>query len=234
MNKNEPATQADLHSARADREPSEKFDIEAYKEFGDYERHFNQMQSICRGFASTWLLATFGGIGYALWNSNFAASVVGPRTAAASLVALAGGTGIFLLWLIDIVVYHRLLVAVTYESSELEERRHFNLREKFTNAAEAPVRVLKIKLFEKEGARKIIAIFYWLPSLFLLVIAFALQFDAWRSEPLVVKASVILWHFVLLICVIVMIFNKNPTKAEITKRPAKSNSSTGQASSQTD
>lgn len=81
-------------------DPLSKADcIEAYKEFGDYERHFNQMQSVCRGFASTWLLATFGGIGYALWNKEFSVSLVGARTTAASVVALAGGTGIFLLCL---------------------------------------------------------------------------------------------------------------------------------------
>lgn len=198
------------------------YQIQAYQEFGVYERHFNQMQSVCRGFASTWLLATFGGIGYALWNKEFLVSVVGAQTATASLVALAGGTGIFLLWLIDIVVYHRLLVAVTYESSELEKKMgEFKLRTKFKNAANAPVRVLGIPLFEKEGARKIIAVFYWLPSLFLLAIATALHCNAWSLEPPVVRVGVTLWHVLLLICVLVMIFNENPKEEEITGSPSK-------------
>lgn len=68
MNKNEPEINTDPQSASR---------IEAYKEFGAYERHFNQMQSVCRGFASTWLLATLGGIGYALWNEEFLVSGFG-------------------------------------------------------------------------------------------------------------------------------------------------------------
>jgi hypothetical protein len=208
MNENEPGAKADVQST---------IDAtEAYKEFGAYERHFNQMQSVCRGFASTWLLATFGGIGYAMWNQQFTVYAVGERTAAASLVALAGGTGIFLLWLIDIVVYHRLLVAVTYESSDLETKSGFKLRTYFENATQAPVRVLRFELLKGEGARKIIAIFYWLPSAFLLAMAIALHVSAWHAEPKVVRVGITLWQVLLLICVLVMIFNKNLSKVETT------------------
>lgn len=228
MNQSEPGTKANPQSMVDE--------TEAYKEFGAYERHFNQMQSICRGFASTWLLATFGGIGYALWNKEFVVSVVGANTAAASLVALAGGTGIFLLWLIDIVVYHRLLVAVTYVSRDLETKTSFKLRTYFRNATKAPVRVLGHDFLEGEGARKIIAFFYWLPSAFLLVIAIALHVSAWGAEPPFVEGVITVWQVLLLICVVAMIFNENPEEAETTtglrpqKKPGEAETTTGQRS----
>jgi hypothetical protein len=200
---------------------SRSVDVEIFKELGTYERHFNQMQSVCRGFASTWLLATFGGIGYSLWNSNFWTRLIEMRAAAGSLVALAGGTGIFVLWLIDIVVYHRLLVAVTYEAGDLEAAMGLglNLRGKFRNAANAPIRVLGIEFFRNEGARKIIATFYWLPSLFLLAIAVTLHCSAWNFEPIPIRFAITGWQLLVLACVIIMIFNRNPTKAETTGSP---------------
>src|SRR5207245_7332708 len=58
-------------------------EIEVYKELGTYERHFNQMQSVCRSLASTWLLATFAGIGYIFekFTANYGST--GVRLAAA-------------------------------------------------------------------------------------------------------------------------------------------------------
>lgn len=38
------------------------------QECGEEERHFNQLQSVYRGIASSWLLATFGGP--AIWGSG--------------------------------------------------------------------------------------------------------------------------------------------------------------------
>ena len=91
--------------------------IELFKELGTYERHFNQMQNVCRGFASTWLLAVFGGFGYLITHNT--EGIVDWKVIA-SLLALSGGTGIFLLWIIDVLVYHRLLLAVAAEAERLE------------------------------------------------------------------------------------------------------------------
>jgi hypothetical protein len=52
------------------------------------------MQNVRRGLASSWILATFAGIGYVLGNSFY--SNVMHDELADSMVALAGGTGIFL------------------------------------------------------------------------------------------------------------------------------------------
>ena len=84
-------------------------EAELFKELGTYERHFNQMQNVCRGFASTWLLAVFGGFGYIIANKT---QGILDWKVTGSLVALSGVTGIFLLWVLDVLVYHNLLLAI--------------------------------------------------------------------------------------------------------------------------
>jgi ABC-type uncharacterized transport system fused permease/ATPase subunit len=143
-------------------------EIEVYKELGTYERHFNQMQSVCRSLASTWLLATFAGIGYIFekFTANYGSTGV---SVAAALVALAGGTGISLLWIIDVVVYHRLLVAVAEQAKRLEaEHRNIlpQLREAFEKAAESHF------LGKERSARNKMSLFYGFPAMCLLIVAF--------------------------------------------------------------
>src|SRR5262249_13324069 len=94
--------------------------LELYKELGTYERHFNTVQGTCRTIASTWLLATIGGIGFVL-GSTFNSTIIDFRLAGA-LIASAGAVGIFLLWLLDVKVYHRLLLAVFDEAKTLETK----------------------------------------------------------------------------------------------------------------
>ncbi len=87
-------------------------------ELGAYERHFNEMQSRYRSLASTWLLATFAALGFVLSNENF--EIPFPRLLAAAGLALAGATGIILLWILDLMVYHRLLEATYVEGLRFE------------------------------------------------------------------------------------------------------------------
>lgn len=89
------------------------------QECGEEERHFNQLQSVYRGIASTWLLATFGAVGYLLFDKNGA--VAHPRLAA--MVCMLGTFGVALLWMLDLSVYHRLLVSAFDEGKALED--HF-------------------------------------------------------------------------------------------------------------
>jgi hypothetical protein len=70
------------------------------------ELHFN---NLCAGFkrmASTWLLATFAGIGFLL-STDIALDVDVAILAAG--VAAAGAVGIYLLWIVDLLIYQRLL-----------------------------------------------------------------------------------------------------------------------------
>ena len=85
------------------------------KEIGEEERHFNNVSSTYKTMASTWLLAVFGGIGFILANA------IEPKLLLTAGIGLAGGIGIFLLWLMDMRVYQQLLVANFVEGLRMEK-----------------------------------------------------------------------------------------------------------------
>lgn len=89
------------------------------KEIGESERHFNNIQAKYRLLASTWLLASFSGIGYALtkrsslpewWELIFFA------------IAVCGSIGLTLIWVLDMLGYHRLLGANFIEGLRIERK----------------------------------------------------------------------------------------------------------------
>lgn len=81
------------------------------------EEHFNEMTAQCRALASTWLLATFGAMGFVLTQTLHA----GLATEVVVLtLGLAGAVGLILLWVLDLLVYHRLLDASFTEALKLE------------------------------------------------------------------------------------------------------------------
>lgn len=81
------------------------------------EKHFDGMKSTCRSLASTWLLATFGALGFIL-TENLRGVL--PLEVVALGLGICGATGIFLLWVLDLLVYHRLLDASFMEGLKLE------------------------------------------------------------------------------------------------------------------
>ncbi len=91
-----------------------------YAELGATERHFNGLQSHYRTLASTWLLAAFGGIGFVLTTELSFVAV--PAELAVALIGVAAAAGLYLLWMLDLLVYHRLLDAAFIEALRLEER----------------------------------------------------------------------------------------------------------------
>ena len=147
--------------------------LELYKEFGEYERHFNRIQSVYRGLASTWFLASFVGIG-SLYSKDFSGDFPITKELSAMLAALAGGTGISLLWFLDVKIYHRLLVSVLSISEKLEStaKNLPGLREQFKATA------------ERLNVRTAISIFYAFPTAILSVVSlgFLLQSFGVRFE----------------------------------------------------
>jgi hypothetical protein len=91
--------------------------IAYFVELGAYERHFNEMQARYRALASTWLLATFAGVGFIVSQDKFE---ILPVEIAVIAIALAGASGIGLLWNLDLMVYHQLLDAVFAAGLQLE------------------------------------------------------------------------------------------------------------------
>lgn len=192
--------------------------IEVYKELGTYERHFNQMQSVYRSLASTWLLATFAGIGYIFHESSTYFGGIDVRLAA-SMIALAGGTGIFLLWIIDVMVYHALLVAVTEESEKLEndstELVLPRLRERMKNAA-----MSRLWVVGDLSARRKISLFYGIPACLLSVIATAFLYTAGPARHQFPRSSIAIamWLVLSVIFIVTMLFANRKTRKTVTKR----------------
>ena len=100
--------------------PDQKF-AQVWKvveEIGVQERHFNQLQSTYRNMASAWLAATFAGFGWAFSQSG---KVFIDRDLMIAGISAAGAVGIGLLWILDLLVYHRLLDACFVEGLSLEK-----------------------------------------------------------------------------------------------------------------
>lgn len=85
---------------------------------GEEERHFNELQATYRTMASGWLLASFAAIGFVI---SEVIHIGVPSELLVSGIAVAGGVGIWLLWVVDLLVYHRLLDACFIEGLKLEK-----------------------------------------------------------------------------------------------------------------
>jgi hypothetical protein len=83
------------------------------------EEHFNTIKAQIRTLASGWLLAAFGAMGFLLTEKL---SVELPTEVAILAVAFAASLGLMLLWVLDLLVYHRLLDASFVEALKLEEK----------------------------------------------------------------------------------------------------------------
>jgi hypothetical protein len=83
------------------------------------ERHFNNLQARYRMIVSTWLLGTFVAIGFILVRGVKFDPLCPEHFI--MVIALASATGVYLLWTLDLMVYHRLLDAWFIEGYLLEE-----------------------------------------------------------------------------------------------------------------
>jgi hypothetical protein len=83
------------------------------------EHHFNNLCFKIRTLASTWLLATFAGVGFLL--SRDFEFVIGKETIVV-LVCWAGALGISVLWILDLQVYQKLLDAWFDARKQLEDK----------------------------------------------------------------------------------------------------------------
>ena len=99
-------------------ETDKKLVWEAYKSLSDGQNHFNDLENKYRTLAATWMLAYFAGIGFML--------TLDPSRSVASreyiIIALSvlHSFGIWMLWNIDIRVYHRLLDSLFVEALQME------------------------------------------------------------------------------------------------------------------
>lgn len=135
-------------------------EIELLKEYGVYERHFNSMQNTYRQFASGWLVAALGAMGYVLLQDDV--SGVGlSRTGIAGLIAVATTVGLLLLWFMDAWIYHRLLLSCFDVADDLEQKAGLpRLRDAMAHA-----------LKRGSTVSKAIHVYYLVPAGLLLAVA---------------------------------------------------------------
>jgi len=84
----------------------------------DSEHHFNDLCFKIRTLASTWLLATFAGVGFVLTGQG---DFVFAKTTVVILICWAGAVGVFVLWILDLQVYQKLLNTWFDARKEIEE-----------------------------------------------------------------------------------------------------------------
>lgn len=172
--------------------------VDIYAELGAYERHFNTIQGHQRALASTWLLATFGALGYVYTQepNPFPVDV----DLVACLISMAGATGIVLLWIVDVLVYFRLLLAVADEAESLERGHSAQLpmlRASFKHFGRYPGRL---------STRWKISLFYAVPTSLLAVVAAALGWP--HRGPPANWVFLALW-WVLLIGAVLWMLSQN-------------------------
>ncbi len=90
-----------------------------YEKISASEQNFNALQLEYRKLASGWLLAVFGGIGFLL-STNYEDQNAISIYFLIYLVGVGGFIGICLIWLLDLIVYHRLLRSYFLTGLQLE------------------------------------------------------------------------------------------------------------------
>jgi hypothetical protein len=162
-----------------------------YCSLGEYERHFNTIQAGFRAVASTWLLATFAAIGLILRPDDNSQLLLSPSSLVVGACFL-GSIGLVLLWILDQMVYQRLLGAVFVAGLSME-----------TQSKDLPkVRALMIHRFRGKGASRLIAWFYAVPIgiLVLVSVVAALSADpstVVRFTSVVLPERLLLWGGVM-------------------------------------
>ena len=132
---------------------------ENYWKLAESERGFNESQGGIRGLASAWLLGAIGAIGVLLRSETEAHWLIERSTLVVVVCALATG-GLTTLWVLDQLVFHRLLNAVFIVGLKME----------FDDCGLPPIRSMMMMSAEGKGMHRWQRFFYLVPMLaFLLV-----------------------------------------------------------------
>lgn len=100
-----------------------KIVLKKYVMLKEAEHHFSELQYRYRRNAIYWIMGVFAGIGF-LMSKEFGDEVFN-HIVLISCVSIGGSVGIFLLWSLDMLLYHRLLDAVCIEEIEMEKNYDF-------------------------------------------------------------------------------------------------------------
>jgi hypothetical protein len=163
------------------------------------ERHFNELETEYRKLASTWLLGALGAIGFILQAQNLPIDkwylVMG--------ICWAASVGIYVLYILDLEVYHALLDAFFTEGVKLEVK-YFPWV--------LPIRMSMLKSQNLKGVIYKVLFYYFLSICLLMLISiFAIWFSQISSEKLWIQGAITI--IVVTICYILykyMMFKAAP------------------------
>ena len=99
-------------------------DSETLNRLAENERHFHTIQAGVRGLASTWTLAAFGSIAIVLKNEKDVTWLF-PPFALIIFICLMVNVGLYVLWIIDQMVYQRLFNTNYIAGLRLEQQFSF-------------------------------------------------------------------------------------------------------------
>ena len=119
------------------------------------EKHFNELQLKTRAMASTWILAGFAAIAYFVRTAKAPELEYFSNYSMINLISLMVVIGLFVLWILDQVVYQRLLNANFVAG----------LYEEYMNNKVAPIRTLMVIGSEYKGMARWYNLFYFIPML---------------------------------------------------------------------
>lgn len=167
----------DLHEG-----PKEEFERvwPVMTDLAERQRHFNTIQGHYRTMTSTWLLAALAGVGF-IYSAKDLTTPFG-RDLLAAMLAGVSALGVGLLWMLDVIVYHELLVA-SYNAAKRLEVRYTWL---------PGVRAHRRKHARDSTVREKVSLFYLgTMALLFFVSAIALAHSEDVSLPAVAKFSIV-------------------------------------------
>ena len=170
--------------------------MKIYDHIGAEERHFNELELEYRKLASQWLLVALGAIGFVLTKQDELPVsdwllVIG--------ICIAASVGIFVLWMLDLKVYHELLHAAFKEAVYLEYK-YPDLLPK--------VRINMIKSQSSGDIITKVMLFYFFSILLLISIA---DISVWmyNKESVLINVAVNVFSIVLLTMLYRIMINKS-------------------------
>jgi len=196
---------ANSEESKKDRNNSDGI-YEKYKRMQVYEHHFNTLETEIRKLASVWLLAALGAIAYLIkglyLGDNDASKVIINAELLISIVGLMGTFGLLILWILDQMVYHRLLNSVFL----------MGLRMEFKHKELPPIRTLMVLFSQKHGMARYMKFYYLLPMFVLSFVS--IFFSHSYAQAVEVFYPVSIGYGSLLIPVLVYIRSKTMEKYE--------------------
>ncbi len=137
--------------------------FEKYTRIQINEHHFNKMETEIRKLASIWLLAALGALaffvrGAYIGQSGESLSMMNPK-ALITVICLMGTIGLLVLWILDQMVYHRLLNAVFL----------LGLRMEYLYKNLPPIRTLMMLFSSNLGMARYLRWYYLVPMFGLAV-----------------------------------------------------------------